>query len=149
MASTNGTAAETAQNSAAAKKGEATKRRQAARRRSATAQRAALTAAKQRVSAESKQADAFTTQVAGIAESAVLIPVGVALETRDRVIEVIRPWTSRTGAERELTRVRRRARRFERRGSVARNRAVPELRQRRSRVTREVRRRRGQVSRLL
>jgi len=100
------------------------------------------------VNAEAKGAEALATQVAGVAESAVLIPVGVALETRDRLLGAIRPWTSRTSAERELTRVRRSARRFERRGSVARNRTIRELRQRRSRLVRELRKRRGQVVRL-
>src|SRR6059036_1668476 len=101
----NGTAAQQTRSSAAAKKGEATKRRQAAQRRRSTAQRAARSAGTRRVAAETKQADALTTQVAGVAESALLILVGAALETRDRVLEVIRPWTSRSGAERELSRV--------------------------------------------
>jgi hypothetical protein len=132
----NGTAAQAAQRSAAAKRGQATRRRQAARRRSTTASRAASNSSAQRVSAETKQAEAFATQVAGVAESAVLIPVGVALEARDRVLDVIRPWTTRSGAERELVRARRSARRFERRGSVARNRLVRQTRQRRNRVVR-------------
>lgn len=149
MPDNNGTAATKAQRSAAAKKGVAAKRRQTARRRSTTAQSAARSAATRRVSAEKKQADALTTQVTGVAESAVLIPVGVALETRDRVLEVIRPWTSRTGAERELNRVRRNARRFERRGSVARNRALREARRRRTRVLGELRRRRRQLERIV
>ena len=67
-----------------------------------------------------------------MAESAVLVPVGVALEVRDRVVGAIQPWTSRPSAERELNRVRRDVRRFERRGTVARNRVVRELRKRRN-----------------
>src|SRR5438445_8642273 len=135
---TNGTAAGVAKRRAAAKKGQArtqaatqaARRRQSASRRSTTAQRAARASATRRVSTEAKNSEALATQVAGVAESAVLIPVGVALETRDRLLGAIRPWTSRTSAERELTRVRRSARRFERRGSVARNRTIRELRQR-------------------
>jgi hypothetical protein len=128
-----------------------TKRRQpSASRRRTTAQRAARSASKRRTTtSQTKQPDTFASQVTGVAESAVLIPVGVALETRDRVIEAIRPWTSRTGAERELSRVRRNVRKFERRGSVARNRAVRQIRSRRTRATRELRKRRTQVTRLL
>ena len=64
----------------------ATKRRQSANRRRTTAQRAARSASKRRTSSQTKQPETFTSQVTGVAESVVLIPVGVALETRDRVI---------------------------------------------------------------
>ena len=67
---------------------------------------------------------------------------------RDRVVGAIRPWTTRTSAEREINRVRRDVRRFERRGTVARNRVVRELRKRRNRVARELRKRRGQALRV-
>ena len=100
------------------------------------------------MSAEAKQAESIVTQVAGVAESALLVPVGAALEMRDRVVGAIQPWTSRTSAERELNRVRRDVRRFERRGTVARNRVVRQLRKRRNRVTRELRKRRGQALRV-
>ena len=76
------------------------------------------------------------------------MPVGAALEVRDRVVGAIQPWTRRTSAERELNRVRRDVRRFERRGTVARNRVVRELRKRRNRVARELRKRRGQALRV-
>jgi DNA anti-recombination protein RmuC len=100
------------------------------------------------VEAEAKGADALVTQVAGVAESAVLIPVGAALETTDRVVGAIRPWTRRESAERELSRVRRNTRRFERRGSVARNRTLRQVRKQRNRVVRELRKRRSQLTRL-
>jgi hypothetical protein len=99
------------------------------------------------VSAETKQAESVLTQVTGAAESALLVPVGAALEVRDRIVSVVQPWTTRTSAERELGRVRRDVRRFERRGTVARNRVVRELRKRRNRVVRELRKRRGQALR--
>ena len=60
--------------------------------------------------------------------------MGAALEVRDRVVGAIQPWTSRPSAEQELNRVRRDVRRFERRGTVARNRVVRELRKRRNAV---------------
>jgi hypothetical protein len=147
--SSNGTtAAARASRSAAGKRGTATRRRQAARRRTTVATRSARTAATQRVSAEAKQAESILTQVTGVAESALLVPVGAALEVRDRVRGAIQPWTTRTTAERELGRVRRDVRRFERRGTVARNRVVRELRKRRNRVVRELRKRRGQALRV-
>ena len=100
------------------------------------------------MSAEAKQAESIVTQVTGVAESALLVPVGAALEVRDRVVGAIQPWTRRTSAEREIDRVRRDVRRFERRGTVARNRVVRELRKRRNRVIRELRKRRGQALRV-
>ncbi|MGH2978664.1 MAG: hypothetical protein ACRDLQ_03385, partial [Solirubrobacterales bacterium] len=59
------------------------------------------------MSAEAKQAESVVTQVTGVAESALLVPVGAALEIRDRLVGAIQPWTRRTSAERELGRVRR------------------------------------------
>jgi hypothetical protein len=100
------------------------------------------------VSAEAKQAESVLTQVTGVAESALLVPVGAALEVRDRLVGAIQPWTRRTSAEREITRVRKDVRRFERRGTVARNQVVRELRKRRNRVVRELRKRRGQALRV-
>jgi hypothetical protein len=99
--------------------------------------------------AETKQAESIATQVAGVAESAVLVPVGAALEVRDRLVGAIQPWTKRSTAEREITRVRRDVRRYERRGSVARNRLVRQLRQRRSQLLRLVRGQRRQTQRTL
>ena len=87
-------------------------------------QRTVRAAASQRVRAETKQAESVLTQVTGVAESALLVPVGAALEVRDRVVGAIQPWTSRPSAEKELNRVRRDVRRFERRGTVARNRVA-------------------------
>jgi hypothetical protein len=142
------TAAARASRSAAGKRGTATRRRAAARRRTAAATRSARAAASQRVSAEAKQAESVVTQVTGVAESALLVPVGAALEVRDRLVGLVQPWTTRTSAEREVNRVRRDVRRFERRGTVARNRVLRELRKRRNRVVRELRKRRGQAVRV-
>jgi hypothetical protein len=88
-------------------------------------------------------------QAEGVAESALLVPVGAALEVRDRVVGAIQPWTKRTTAERELNRVRRDVRRYERRGTVARNRVLRQLKTRRNRVVRLLNRRRTQVTRLV
>jgi hypothetical protein len=148
MATTD-TNASRARRSAAAKRGQATRRRQEARRRTAAARRTASAATTQRASAEAKQAESIVTQVTGVAESALLVPVGAALEVRDRVVGAIQPWTTRTSAERELNRVRRDVRRFERRGSVARNRVARELRKRRNAATRLLRRRRTAAARFV
>jgi hypothetical protein len=128
------------QRQAAAKKAAATRKRNAARqsngttkaaaRRTAssakstgrsartTARSGALTTAR-RASAERLRLEAFSP----LAERAVLIPVGAALEARDRIVEI-----ARTYGDRELA--RKRFNRFERRGASAlkRNRRVVEQR---------------------
>ena len=77
------------------------------------------------------------------AERAVLIPVGVALTARDAVIDATKPYTAgRESAEKEL---KTSLRKFERRGSTARNRAVREVKRTRTRVERELRQRRGKA----
>ncbi len=100
------------------------------------------------MSAEAKQAESIVTQVTGVAESALLVPVGCrprgARPRRGRDHALDQP----ASAEREIGRVRRDVRRFERRGTVARNRVVRELRKRRNRVVRELRKRRGQALRV-
>jgi hypothetical protein len=146
---TSNTAAARAQRSAAGKRGQATRRRQTAQRRTTAAQRSVRAAASERVAAETKQAESVLTQVSGVAESALLVPVGAALEVRDRVVGAIQPWTSRPSAEKELNRVRRDVRRFERRGTVARNRVVREVRKRRNAANRVLRKRRNSAARFL
>jgi hypothetical protein len=142
------------QRKTAARKAAATRRRNAAKRgqsatRSAatrtqtsaarTAETAAQTA-ETRARAEASALRAVQSQ----AERAVLIPVGAALVARDAVVDATKPFTaSRESAEKELERVGNRVavnlRKFERRGSTARNRAVREVKRTRTRVEREVR----------
>ena len=69
---------------------------------------------------------------------------------RDAVIDATKPFTaSRESAEKELERVGNRVavnlRKFERRGSTARNRAVREVKRTRTRVERELRRNRREA----
>ena len=75
-------------------------------------------------------------------ERAVLIPVGAALIARDRVVssvnDVISSYGSTTKAQAQL-------RRFERRGSTARNRLEREVRKARVRFERELRQRRREL----
>ena len=76
------------------------------------------------------------------AERAVLIPVGVALTARDRVVssvnDTISSYSTSTKAQAQL-------RRFERRGATARNRLEREVRKARVRVERELRQRRREI----
>ena len=117
------------QRQAAAKKAAATRKRNSARQSSGTAKasarrtrssaqdtgRAARTAAKQAASATARRAEAETTRLRAVAHQAervVLIPVGAALETRDRVTDTVRTYTDTRLTRQELNR-------FERRGAKA------------------------------
>jgi hypothetical protein len=115
------------------------KRAKAARTRAASQTRAAV-----------RQADSATRLTIAdgafgdYAERAVLIPVGVALAARDRVLstvtDTISTYSSPTKAQAQL-------RRFERRGATARNRLEREVRKARVRVERKVRQRRREFER--
>ena len=117
------------QRQAAAKKAAATRKRNSAkqsggaakasaRRTSSSAQgtgRAARTTAKQAVRATARRAEAETTRLGAVgyqAERAVLIPVGAALEARDRVTDTFRTYSDTRLTRQELNR-------FERRGAKA------------------------------
>ncbi|HEY7960479.1 MAG TPA: hypothetical protein VID29_01040 [Solirubrobacteraceae bacterium] len=84
--------------------------------------------------------------VGGYAERAVLIPVGAALIARERVVsgvsDALSVYSSPTKTQSQL-------RRFERRGSTARNRLEREVRKTRTRVERELRQRRQDGSELV
>jgi hypothetical protein len=72
-------------------------------------------------------------------ERAVLIPVGAALIARDRVVSSVNDVVSSYGS---TTKAQAQLRRFERRGTTARNRLEREVRKARVRVERELRQRR-------
>ncbi|HUN79567.1 MAG TPA: hypothetical protein VMU32_11635 [Solirubrobacteraceae bacterium] len=82
--------------------------------------------------------------VGDYAERAVLIPVGVALAARDSVVsgvsDVLATYSSPSKTQTQL-------RKFERRGSTARNRLEREVRKTRTRLEREVRERRRELER--
>jgi hypothetical protein len=88
-------------------------------------------------------------QARSVAESAVDLPVGAVLEVSDRVAELVEPFSGRSAAERQLksysTRLRRTAKRTERRGATARRKAASEARKTRNRVEREARKRQRRV----
>ncbi len=93
-----------------------------------------------------KQAQAATRETAGAvgeyAERAVLIPVGAALIAREKVVsgvsDTLATYSSTTKTKAQL-------RKFERRGTTARNRLEREVRKTRVRVERELRQRRRDI----
>jgi hypothetical protein len=93
-----------------------------------------------------QQAQTATRETVGVfgdyAERAVLIPVGVALTARDKLVtsvnDTISTYSSTSKAQAQL-------RRFERRGATARNRLEREVRKARVRVERELRQRRREI----
>ncbi|HEY2140715.1 MAG TPA: hypothetical protein VGG98_01495 [Solirubrobacteraceae bacterium] len=103
-------------------------------------------AAVRQVESAARQAETATRETAGVfgdyAERAVLIPVGAALVARERVLstvnETISSYSSTSKAQAQL-------RRFERRGTTARNRVEREIRKARVRVERELRQRRREL----
>jgi hypothetical protein len=131
------------QRKATAQKAAATRRRNAAKR-SQSARKAAET----RAQAELNAFQAVQAQ----AERAVLIPVGAALVARDAVVEVVTPYTeSRESAERELNKLGKSVftnlRKYERRGTTARNRTLREVKRTRTRFERVLRQRRTKTVR--
>ena len=117
------------QRQAAAKKAAATRKRNSAkqsggaakssaRRTGSSAQdtgRAARTTAKQAARATARRAEAETTRLEAVAhqaERAVLIPVGAALEARDRVTNTVRTYSDTRLTRKEFNR-------FEQRGAKA------------------------------
>src|SRR5712691_753828 len=121
----------------AARKAAATRKRNStgskARSTQRTAREAERTAVQAERTVESGAAYAVdrTKAAASQAQRAVLIPVGAALVARDNVVEAVQPFTQPTTAERELKKLQRRVsvnlRKYERRGTTARNRALREV----------------------
>ena len=106
-----------------------------------TASSAKTTASKAgTVSGNATSAGQYTLDTVALqAERALLIPVGAALIARDAVVDITKPYTSRTSAEKEL-------KKFERRGNTARNTLRREAKRTRTRVERELRQRRNEVT---
>ena len=150
---------------AATRKTNATKRSTAAKKaagtraanrgaaaRTTTARRAKATAARSRTSAAKTAADAKDeiqtplSRVTDVAETVVLVPVGVALIAREEVVATFEDlrtsYGTRTKAKQEL-------RRFERRGSSAVKGIERDARKTRTRVERELRRRRARLEKEL
>ena len=141
----------TAKRSTAARSG-STRRKAASTRRSAAAKRGAATRTRNQAPTPgtAKVARRLPEQVADAAERAVLIPVGAALTARDRVVETVadlgKSYGTRESAQKT---VERDLKRYERRGTTARNRVEREVKKTRTRVERELRQRRTRVQRVV
>jgi hypothetical protein len=142
------TAANSASPSSAKTRAKASKTTTSRSRSKAKATRAkvARTRATNQTRSTVRQAENATRDTASVfgdyAERAVLIPVGVALTARDRVVSTVSDtfanYSSSAKAEAQL-------RRFERRGATARNRLEREVRKARVRVERKLRQRRREI----
>jgi hypothetical protein len=117
------------------KRASAAKRKPAARR-SAAAKPAAARRATHAATTTPRRPATRGERVQQLAERAVLIPVGVALEARDLAAS----YRTRSAVEAQLTR-------FERRGGKARTELRREVRKTRSRLVRETRRARRELER--
>lgn len=114
----------------------------------ATQAKADRTRAVHHAESTARQAQTATRETVGVfgdyAERAVLIPVGVALTAREKLVttvnDTISNYSSTSKAQAQL-------RRFERRGATARNRLEREVRKARVRVERELRQRRREIER--
>ena len=147
--------AKTARRGAASRTGSAGRARKATKARTvksrstrATRAKAARTRAVNQTRTAVAQAEIASRDTGGVfgeyAERALLIPVGVALTARDRVVssvsDTISNYSSSSRAQAQL-------RRFERRGATARNRLEREVRKARVRVERQLRQRRREIGR--
>ncbi len=161
----------TTTNTTTAKAKPAAKRKPAARKRAATTRttprRTAAakapsksTGRRQRTIARNDTRDAAQAQVRAakttaaqgrnVAERAALVYVGATLEARDRVVGLAEGlasrFSTRTAAERELNKD---IRRFERRGTTARNQLERDVKKARTRLERQLRTRRRDAEKLL
>jgi len=129
-----------------ARKAASARRKPTATQAKATQAKAARTRAVHQTESALSQAETATRETAGVvgnyAERALLIPVGVALTARDKVVsgvsDTISTYSTTTKAQAQL-------RRFERRGATARNRLEREVRKARVRLERELRQRRREI----
>ena len=113
-----------------------------------TRAKAARTRAVNQTRAAVAQAEIASRDTGGVfgeyAERALLIPVGVALTARDRVVSSVTDTVSNYSSS---SRAQAQLRRFERRGATARNRLEREVRKARVRVDRQLRQRRREIGR--
>jgi hypothetical protein len=104
-------------------------------------------------STQTRSDQTVTAYARQAAETAVDVPVGTALRVADRVNETVKPFRTRTGAEREIRRVRsqfqREVNKVERRGGRARRKLTQRVKRERNRVEREVSQRRRRVETLV
>jgi hypothetical protein len=132
----------------------ATTRRTAAKAPAKTKARSARTTAKRETreaaAAQTRAAKATAVEGRTVVERAALVYVGATLEARDRVFGLatglVDRYGSRAAAEREVNKD---LRRFERRGTTARNQLERDVRKARTRLERAVRTRRREAESLV
>jgi hypothetical protein len=132
----------------------ATTRRTASKAPAKTRARAARTTAeretREAAAAQTRAAKATAAEGRTVVERAALVYVGATLEARDRVLGLatglVDRYGSRAAAEREVNKD---LRRFERRGTTARNQLERDVRKARTRLERAVRTRRRDAERVL
>ncbi len=164
MAETTNTTTNTTTKTPAARKPAARKRaattRTTPRRTAAAKAPSKSTGRRQRTIARNETRDAAQAQVRAakttaaqgrsVAERAALVYVGATLEARDRVVGLAEGlanrFATRTAAERELNKD---IRRFERRGTTARNQIERDVKKARTRLERQLRTRRRDAEQLL
>jgi hypothetical protein len=115
-------------------------------RRTATKATSARSTSRRRTTTASSEPKTAAGQVQTYAERAVLVPVGASLLARDNLVSTVSglvgKYSTRTGFEREL-------KRYERRGTTARNRFERQIRRSRTRFERQLRQRRSLVERTI
>jgi hypothetical protein len=140
------------QNRATGKKASATRSGNQARSSARRTQRDAQSTARNAARTASASANAAETRLEAVAltaERGVLIAAGAALTARDNVVETVRPYTRPETAQKEIERLGKKAkvdvRKFERRGTTARNRLEREVKRTRTKVERQLRQATGDV----
>jgi hypothetical protein len=93
-----------------------------------------------------KAQETLLEAVATQAQRAVLIPVGATLVARDNVVETVKPYVKRTTRSREVTK---NIKRYERRGTTARNQLERQIKRTRTQLERSLRQRRVKVNGLV
>ena len=106
-----------------------------------TAKQAASTA-RNAAKAQETLVEAFATQ----AQRAVLIPVGATLVARDTVVDTVKPYVKATTRSREVSK---NLKKYERRGTTARNQLERQLKRTRTQLERGLRQRRTKVNGLV
>jgi hypothetical protein len=133
------------QNRATGKKAQATRQTNEARSAAKSTRNSARNTGRNAARTAAASANAAETRLEGIAltaERGLLIGVGAALTARDNVVETVKPYTR---TETALRKAKVDVRKFERRGTTARNRLEREVKRTRTRVERQLRQASGDV----
>jgi hypothetical protein len=133
------------QNRATGKKAQATRQGNEARTAARSTRNSARNTGRNAARTAAASANAAETRLEGIAltaERGLLIGVGAALTARDNVVETVKPYTR---TETALKKAKVDVRKFERRGTTARNRLEREVKRTRTRVERQLRQASGDV----